>query len=60
MIFYDQSNYKLRASKKNMQLVIKVDEKNFLQIIFLKILQKNIILYQIVNLDSLETFQKQI
>ena len=52
--FYEQSNYKVGASENNLQLDIKVNKKSYLTKIILKILQKNMLNYQLKNLVYLK------
>tara|TARA_B100001989_G_scaffold217663_1_gene168884 strand:- start:218 stop:394 length:177 start_codon:yes stop_codon:yes gene_type:complete len=53
--FYEQSNYKFGASENNWDIGIDVKIRmNYLKIIILKIIQKNMIHYQIKNFCSLK------
>ena len=52
--FYVQSNYKVGASENNLQIDIDEIGKNYLIIIILKIILKNMIHYQIKNFCSLK------
>ena len=56
--FYKQSNYKVGASENNLQIDINENRKNYLIIIILKTIQKNMIHYQIKNFCSLEKLPK--
>ena len=56
--FYEQSNYKVGASKNNLQIDINENRKNYIIIIILKTIQKNMIHYQIKNFCSLEKLPK--
>ena len=56
--FYEQSNYKFGASENNLQLDINEKGKNYLRIIILKTILKDMILYQIKNFFSLEKLPK--
>jgi len=52
--FYEQSNYKVGASENNLQIDIDKKGRNYLIIIILKIILKNMIHYQMKNFCSLK------
>ena len=58
LFFYEQSNNKVGASENNLQIKINENGKNYLIIIILKTILKNMIHFQIKNFCSLEKITK--
>ena len=56
--FYEQSNYKVGFSENNLQIDINENRENYLIIIILKTILKNMIHYQIKNFCSLKKLPK--